>query len=96
MLWVVEVQTTSPDDELGGDLLSTLQSCLRGLLHDQPSGNCDTNGWAISITVVADDMRRAWHVAMNRLFEAATESGLPLWPLVAVSVTHVEYAAAMN
>jgi hypothetical protein len=96
MLWVVEIQAASFEDDLTETPTHPLRGCLRRLAADDSSGICDLDGWAISQAIEAEDMRGAWSQALRQLFEAASESGLPLWPIVGVSVFDAEYASAMS
>jgi hypothetical protein len=95
-LWTVELQSASPDDEFGSDMTTVFSGCLKVLGVDRASGTFDSDGWALSIAIDADDIREAWCLAMRKIFDAALMSGLPLWRIVAISVMDAEYAAAMN
>jgi hypothetical protein len=94
--WVVEIQASSPDDQLEDDLIAQLTSCISLLGQDKSSGTCDEDGWALSLCIPAEDARAAWNLGMNMAFEAAMTSGLPLWPIASISVIDGEYAASMS
>lgn len=96
MNWVVEVQTASYDDEIREDLVSRLTACRNYLGPHRSTGSSDDEGWDLRILVDAADLAEAWRLAMSSIFEAAAASGLPFWPVVAVSVMDAEYAAAMG
>jgi hypothetical protein len=95
-VWVVEIQTFSPDDQLDEDLITQLTSCVSLLGRDISSGVCDEDGWALSLCIAAGDPRTAWNLGMKMAFEAAVASGLPLWPIMAISVIDGEYAASTS
>jgi hypothetical protein len=93
MIWVVGIEASSPDDQSGQDLRQSLRLCIKILGTERTSSVCDNDGWAISIAVDAEDLREAIAWAMRHLFSAASESGLPLWPIVALSAIDGDYAA---
>jgi hypothetical protein len=96
MIWVVEIQTASPDDVDKQVLADQLAECINRLGLERSSGACDEDGWALSVSIHADDLRAAWSLATKMMFEAAIASGLPLWTVTALSVIEAEYAASMN
>jgi len=94
MIWVVGFEASSPDDELRQDFQESLCLCVDILGSERASGICDQEGWAISIAVEADDFREAIGFATHQALSAVGESGLPLWPIVALTAIDGDYAAA--
>jgi hypothetical protein len=95
MPWIVEIRTSSPDDQDVGQWTFAVRRCLDFLGSSGVSATCDPDGWVIGIEIEAADMQEARTRGIRGIFHAALEGGLPLWRIIALRVTLAEYFAAM-
>jgi hypothetical protein len=94
VLWTVKIEAASSDDEPHHHILPTMCRCLMLLDPQRSTRTCDPNGWKIAVGLEVDDVHIAVIIAAGCLLSAELESGLPFCPLIAITVTDGDFAAA--
>jgi hypothetical protein len=92
MLWQVELETASPDDEI--DIQEMLDDSVRVLGADTTTAAVDVDGWTMRFEIDACDPMEALAFAIIRTLAAATLTRLPRWQVIAVRVLDAEFASA--
>jgi hypothetical protein len=92
MLWIVELETASPDD--GILVENAFKDSIRLLGGDLTTASVDLDGWVMRFEIEASDAQEALSFATIRTFAAAELARLPQWPIIAIQVLNAEYASA--
>jgi hypothetical protein len=93
MLWVVKIETSSPDDWIQMRETLAESTCLLG--GDITTAMVDVDGWILHFEIEASDPTEAFSFATLRMFVAAELAHLPRWPIIAVQVIDAEYSSAL-
>jgi hypothetical protein len=92
MVWQIHIETASPDDVTGYQ--EEFNRTIELLATHLAMGDIDHNGWNIYLNSTVPDPVPACLQAISAVRLVVQLTGLPLWRIVRVAATDMEYVFA--